>query len=354
MTALEFLGRVGIESWRLFVDSAPYLLFGFFSAGLLHGVISAETVGRHLGGRGIGPVVKAALFGVPLPLCSCGVLPAALGLRRKGASKGATLSFLVSTPETGVDSIALTYALMDPIMTIFRPIAAFVSAVAAGVCENAFGRDRAPAVQAGSSCRCGEAALPGSASLLTRLREGTRYAFVDLLGDLVPWLALGFLLAGLITVVLPPGFLASRLGGGWLARGTMLAVGIPIYICATASTPIAAALVLKGLSPGAALVFLLAGPATNLATLTSLTATLGPAATGRYVAAISVSALGLGYLLDGLYGALSISLRASAGSAPELLPAGVGLAAAALLGAAGLMAFLKNFRSGPGACPEAT
>ncbi|MDP2401683.1 MAG: permease, partial [Actinomycetota bacterium] len=127
-----FTLRVLGESAEILADASPYLLFGFLAAGLLHGVISSETVARHLGRGRLGPVVKAALFGVPLPLCSCGVLPAALGLRKQGASKGATVSFLVSTPETGVDSIALTYALMDPVMTVFRPLAAFVTAVLAG------------------------------------------------------------------------------------------------------------------------------------------------------------------------------------------------------------------------------
>ncbi|MBE0618085.1 MAG: permease, partial [Proteobacteria bacterium] len=201
-------------SWHLLADSAPYLLFGFFAAGLLHGLVSTDAVGRHLGKGKLGSVVKAALFGIPLPLCSCGVLPAALGLRKKGASKGATVSFLVSTPETGVDSIALTYALMDPVMTLARPLAAFATAVLAGVAENLLGKEAPTAEPPRLPCGCREAPLPAGTSPGRRVREGLRYAFADLLGDLAPWLAVGLLLAGLISALVPTGFVETYLGEG--------------------------------------------------------------------------------------------------------------------------------------------
>jgi len=354
MSLADFAGRVLLESWDVLADVAPYLLFGFLAAGLIHGLVPSDAVARHLGRGRFLPVLKAALLGIPLPLCSCGVLPAALGLHKKGASKGATVSFLVSTPETGVDSIALTYALMDPLMTLFRPLSAFVTAVVAGVAENLFGRSVDLAPGGRPSCGCtGETAAIGS-PVSARFRDGLRFAFRDLLGDLAPWLAAGFVLAGLISVLVPADFVSTHLGGGWLPRVVMLAVGIPLYMCATASTPIAAALVLKGLSPGAALVFLLAGPATNLASLTALAGTLGVAATARYLLSISVSALAMGTALDAVYSVLGVSARAAAGAGAEVFPPLVGAASALLLVALALWPHLPWRRRGPQTCPGAT
>ncbi|GAB4270536.1 MAG: SO_0444 family Cu/Zn efflux transporter [Deferrisomatales bacterium] len=354
MSWVDFAGRGLLESWEVLADAAPYLLFGFLAAGLIHGLVPTDLVAKHLGRGRFLPVLKAALFGIPLPLCSCGVLPAALGLRKKGASKGATVSFLVSTPETGVDSIALTYALMDPLMTLFRPLSAFVTAVVAGVAENLLGRDGEPAPPEPLPCGCADEAPASHLPLRTRVRQGFRFAFRDLLGDLAPWLAAGFVLAGLISVLVPADFVSTHLGGGWLPRVVMLAVGIPLYMCATASTPIAAALLLKGLSPGAALVFLLAGPATNLASLTALLGTLGVAATARYLLSISVSALAMGTALDAVYSALGVSAGAAAGAGAEVFPPLVGAASALLLVALALWPHLPRRRRDPQTCPGAT
>jgi uncharacterized membrane protein YraQ (UPF0718 family) len=331
MTWVDFAGRVLLESWDVLADAAPYLLFGFLAAGLIHGLVPTDLVARHLGRGRFLPVLKAALFGIPLPLCSCGVLPAAIGLRKKGASKGATVSFLVSTPETGVDSIALTYALMDPLMTLLRPVSAFFSAVVAGITENLFGKTNEPVRVEPLPCGCVDESLASHVPLRTRVRQGFRFAFRDLLGDLAPWLAAGFVLAGLISVLVPADFVSTHLGGGWLPRIVMLAVGIPLYMCATASTPIAAALLLKGLSPGAALVFLLAGPATNLASLTALAGTLGIGATARYLAAIGFSALVMGAMADLTYATLGLSAQAVTGKGAEVFPPLVGAASALLL-----------------------
>lgn len=353
MLWLEFVGSVLAESWHILADSAPYLLFGLFAAGAIHAFVSAEGVARHLGNGKIRSVVKAALFGVPLPLCSCGVLPAALGLRRKGATKGATVAFLVSTPETGVDSISLTYALMDPVMTVARPVAALATAVAAGAAENLFGGEGPAPEPPPTFCGCREAPLPGTAGRVARARDGLRYAFGDLLGDLAPWLAVGFLGAGLITALVPQGFIETHLGSGFLPLLAMLVVGVPMYTCATAATPIAAALILKGLSPGAALVYLLAGPATSMASLTVVAGTLGIKTTLRYLAALSAGALAAGAALNGMYDALGLSARALAGVSAQVFPPAVGaVSAAALIGLA-LWPRLRRLLSqaeGPLAC----
>lgn len=294
------------QCWQVLLEAAPYVLFGFFVAGLLKALVPEDVVARHLGKSSTGSVLKASLFGVPLPLCSCGVIPAAIGLRKQGASKGASAAFMVSVPETGVDSIAITWALLGPLMTLVRPLAALLSATLTGILINLLPPDaepvavEKPACGCSSSC-CGEAQTPAKPPLRTRLADGLRYAFGDLLGDIGKWLLLGIVIAGVIAALVPDDFVTRYLGSETGSLLIMLLVGIPMYICASASTPIAAALILKGLSPGAALVFLLAGPATNAATLAVVTRFFGRAATAVYLLSIALSSLLFGYLLNRLY-----------------------------------------------------
>jgi uncharacterized protein len=283
---MEFLDAC----WDILVDSSLWMLLGFFMAGLLRAFVPADIVARHLGQKRRGSVFKAALFGIPLPLCSCGVIPAAAGLRSQGASKGATASFLISTPETGVDSIAVSWALLDPLMTVLRPLSAFVTAMVTGLFIDAADRQSDPvpvlAIEApgrsgrcaGGACSCAVPQKDNPAqrpSLLRRFMDGQRFAFDDLMGDIAPWFGLGILLAAGITIFLPGDLGRMIPGGGLAAMLAMLVVSLPMYVCATASTPIAAALALKGFSPGALLVFLLAGPATNAATVIMVGRLLG-------------------------------------------------------------------------------
>ena len=267
---IEALFGIAKECWLVFKEAAPFVLFGFFAAGLLKVLIPERVIVKHLGGNGFRSVFKASLFGVPLPLCSCGVIPVAIGLRKQGASKGATASFLVSVPETGVDSVAITWALLDPLMTIIRPVSAFITALATGSLINLLPEKKAVSKTdtADSCCSANpDSSMPlAQRPLLLRLKDGVIYAFTDLLKDIGGWLLLGILIAGIISYFVPVNFVDRYLGGEYSSLLIMLIIGIPLYICASASTPIAAALVLKGLSPGAALVFLLAGPATNAAT----------------------------------------------------------------------------------------
>ncbi|MEF2231987.1 MAG: SO_0444 family Cu/Zn efflux transporter [Pseudodesulfovibrio sp.] len=326
--------------WNVLVEAAPYVLFGFFVAGLLKAYVPDAFMAAHLGGRGVKPVFKAALIGVPLPLCSCGVLPAALGLRRQGAGKGAAAAFMISTPETGVDSMAVTYALIDPIMTVVRPVAATITAVVAGLLVNAFPeREAVPTATvstgscSGPGCGCGHdhCGAADGLSVLARFVSGMRFAFGEMLGDIGRWLMLGVVVAGIISVAVPDDFLASFAGGGMISYLVMLAVALPLYVCATASTPIAASLLLKGISPGAALVFLLAGPATNGATITVMLKTLGRRATALYMAAIVGCSLGLAYAVDVLYASLGLDIRAVVAEAGETLPHWVGVIGAVVL-----------------------
>ena len=318
-------------AWFVFLESSPYMLFGFFIAGLMYVFIKPEKVARYFGGRGARPVVLSALAGIPIPLCSCGVIPAAAGLKKQGASRGATLSFLISTPETGMDSIPITYALIDPLMTIVRPIAAFFTAVVAGFSENLLGhrdddqKDAVPAVAAAPTSSPGLPSNPQTEAnpdqpLSSRVKNGLQYAFGELLGDIGPWFIFGVLLAGFIIALVPDDLIGGYLGNPLLAMAAMLVAGIPMYVCATSSTPIAAALILKGLNPGAALVFLLVGPATNVATLSMVSGMLGKRSVAIYLAAIVVCSFAMGLLVDFLYVTFQIQPMAVAGQAAELLP----------------------------------
>ncbi|MBI2344217.1 MAG: SO_0444 family Cu/Zn efflux transporter [Deltaproteobacteria bacterium] len=310
-----------IAAWQLFVGAAIYILFGLIIAGIIHLSIRKETIGRHLGARNIRAVLKAAIVGIPLPLCSCGVLPTAMSLRKEGASKAATTAFLIATPESGIDSIAVTYALIDPLMTVIRPVAAFVTALCAGIAQLIFGTDddvmpaAAPqATATATCCTCADGGRPATTvSRLSSLSRGLRYAFIDLLADITPTFLLGILLGGLISYLVPTAFIEQYLGQGWQSMLVMLFAGIPIYICAAASTPIAAALLLKGMNPGAAIVFLLAGPATNMTALPVIAKGLGWRSVAIYLTTIAVCTFAFGLVTDALYATFHINLSASIG-----------------------------------------
>ena len=269
------------------------------------------------------------------------MLPAAVSLRKQGANNGATTSFLISTPESGVDSISITYALLDPIMTVARPFVAFVTAAAAGIAENLFNPDAGntkitpdltcPVDGCCDGNNCAPEVHKHHHTFFEKLRAGFRFAIFDLWGDLAAWFFVGLILAGLIPVLIPDDVFARYMGSGLPAMLLMLAVGIPLYICATASTPIAAALILKGVSPGAALVFLLAGPATNIASLTVLTGVLGKRATAIYLTSIAVSAVVFGLVVDQVYTSFGLSAQAMVGQASEIVPLWAGLIGALVI-----------------------
>jgi len=302
---IDFVRQFILESWHILTDAAPYVIFGFFAAGLVRALMPEDAVAKHLGGRSTSSVIKAALFGIPLPLCSCGVIPAAIDLRKQGAGRGASAAFLVSTPESGVDSIAITWALLDPVMTIVRPIAAFITGAVTGILINRLPEEKTAETGVVSDCGCKDACCESSHSIrpsfAQRVISGVRYAFGELLQDIGSWLLLGVLIAGLVTTLVPDGFFELLFENQAISLVLMLLVGIPLYMCASASTPIAAALVLKGLSPGAALVFLLAGPATNAATLTVVTRFWGRRATMVYLAVIAICSLAFGWLVNEFY-----------------------------------------------------
>jgi hypothetical protein len=330
-----------MESWWLVQESSIYMIFGILVAGLLRVFLRPESVSRHLGEGRYTSVFKAALLGIPMPLCSCGVLPAAASLKKQGANNGALTAFIISTPESDIDAIALTYALTDPIMTVARPVAGFATAIGAGIAENLLHKERGgtktmPDLSCPvDGCCDGIDCLPEEHrrhhTAAEKLRAGMSYALRDLWSDIAVWFFTGVLIAGAITVAVPSDLMARYLGGGLSSMLIMLAAAVPLYICASASTPIAAALILKGVSPGAALVFLLAGPATNVTSIIVLLKIMGKRATAIYVASIALFTLGSGLLLDEIYRLLGISAQAMIGHASEIIPVWIKIAGALLL-----------------------
>ncbi|MHC4479054.1 MAG: SO_0444 family Cu/Zn efflux transporter [Planctomycetota bacterium] len=304
---LRYLKEVALDFWGTVAAMSPYLLFGFFVAGILSVLVSQRFVERHLGGAGLWPLMKASLFGVPLPLCSCGVLPVSMSLHKHGASKGSTVSFLLSTPQTGVDSIFVTLSLLGPVFAVFRPLVAFATGLIGGAFVDLFDKD--PKDDSQTPPKCTDECCDGEQKS-SRLTRGLKYGFVTLPGDIGKAMLVGLVVAAVISALVPDDFFAERLlGTGVLAMVVMMILGIPVYVCATASVPVAAVLIAKGLSPGAALVFLITGPATNAAAFTTIWKVLGHRTAMAYVLTVVVCALGSGLLLDALFPGLGGSVQ---------------------------------------------
>ena len=289
------------EVWVLTNEMSPYLLLGFLLAGLMHEFLPSTLYTNHLGKNNFRSVFLAALFGVPLPLCSCGVIPTAMGLRREGASKGSTVSFLIATPQTGVDSIIATYSLMGLPFAIIRPIAAFLTAILGGTLVNKI-EAPSPLPLWGSASKPNNQeeknkTLPFGGSL----KGAFRYAFVEMMEDIGKWLVIGLVIAGIITAAVPDSWFTAFQGNTLYSILFVLLFSIPMYLCATGSIPIALALMMKGLTPGAALVLLMAGPASNVASILIINKVLGRKTLAIYLFSIIAGAitfaLGIDYLL---------------------------------------------------------
>jgi hypothetical protein len=315
----------------LFVESAPYLLLGMLIAGVIHQLLPKKWIESTLGGKNA--VITAAFVGAPLPLCSCSVIPVAMGIRRSGASKASTASFLVSTPETGVDSIGITYALMGLPMAIARPIAAIFSAIVTGFsialfakpdtsasstvsknphscCDSVATTAASDSNEAQTSDACCSAKNTSSNRFWDNTKAICSYGFGKLLVDFMKWLLVGLFFAALVLTYVPENWMSSY-GSGPLAMILMVAISIPMYICATASTPVAVGLIMAGVSPGAALVFMLTGPATNIATLMVIKQELGNRELGLYLISLIGAALISGWVIDAIFTSYNISLSLS-------------------------------------------
>ena len=285
---VEIIIKYWNEISSLFLEMSPFLMLGLLISGLLFKIISKETISNNLGKPGLLSVIKAAIFGVPMPLCSCGVIPVAASLYKRGASKSATLSFIISTPQTGVDSILITYGMLGPLFAITRPIIALLTGFIGGLLtEQIVSKDYTTNIKVAHQ------------HPKKTIKDGLRYAFISLPQDIASPLIKGILLAGLITLLIPDNFFQNHGITGWSAMLLMALLSIPMYVCATASVPIAAGLILSGnLEPGAAFVFLTAGPATNIATISVIKNTLGNKIVCIYLSTIFICSIIFGALIN--------------------------------------------------------
>lgn len=274
-------------------EMSPYILLGLLIAGILHAFVPERLMSRHLAGKGFKSVFKAALIGIPLPLCSCGVLPTGVAMRRAGASKAATSSFLIATPQTGVDSIAATYSLLGPAFAVVRPLAALVTALGGGWL---IGKAEKHEPEAELCSVDSEDTRP--ATFAGKIKDTFVYGFHTMIRSIGKWLVVGLIIAALITIFVPENFLLALGDHPLLAMLAMLVISVPMYVCATGSIPIAMSLMLKGLSPGAALVLLMAGPAANFASVAVISRTMGRRSAAMYVGAISAGAIFFGIIID--------------------------------------------------------
>jgi len=317
--------------WQLSLAMAPYILFGLLFAGILHELVPDSIVTKHLGKDNISSVVKSTVFGIPLPVCSCGVIPLATSIKKSGASKGATLSFLISTPITGIDSIMATYGIFGWIFTLYRAVTSMIIAMVAGILTNIFDKDTSTGSVALSdskptfsavapqtttsfsmntpkqeeSCGTGEGSCCSTSNDEKKgfsFVAALKYAFVTLLGDIAKPLFWGLLLGALITVSIPDNLAELLKDKAWLSYLIVIIIAVPMYVCATASLPIAAGLMLAGVSAGAAFVFLSAGPATNTVTIGVVKKMLGTKSLVIYLGSIIIGSilfgLGLDYIFD--------------------------------------------------------
>ncbi|MGX5175446.1 SO_0444 family Cu/Zn efflux transporter [Aliikangiella sp. IMCC44653] len=323
---------------ELFIESAPWLILGLLIAGFMQWIVPMSLLKQQLGNRSLSAIIKAAIIGAPLPLCSCGVIPAAIGLRRSGASKPATVSFLVATPETGVDSVSVSYALLGPFFAIMRPIAAIFSAIYTGILVKLFVKEENSSSnnsQSEQSCCDNDEPRAARLPLSKKITNSIEFASGKLLEDITFWLILGLLLAAAIKTWVPTDFL-TQWGSGFIAMLVMALIGIPMYICATASTPIAAGFLAVGVSPGAVLVFLLAGPATNLSTMGMIRQEMGNKTLAVYLFSILSASISLGYLSDWLIQQFQLTYHQLAAQHHQMHESTLSIILALLL--AGLMA----------------
>ncbi len=315
--------------YQMFVDMSLYMVIGLLLVGFLHQVLSEEWIPKHLGKKGFTSIFKASVFGVPLPICSCGVIPFAVFLKKSGASIGAIISFLISTPQTGVDSIIATYGMMGPVFAIFRPLAAFVSGITGGglieAASNAWNLN-IPSNSTPVKCthchpqkeedNCEDSQFmksrnaPNKKTIATSFfRNIFTYAFQEMVQDIALSFLVGVAIAALITTIIPPNFFSNTIVGNSLVSGmAMILIGLPMYICSTSSIPIAISLIIAGINPGAAFVFLFVGPATNVATIATLQKALGKKVIGLYLCVLVFMALALGFLLDWVFEQVGVNI----------------------------------------------
>src|SRR5664279_622044 len=331
---------------NLTLEMSPYLILGFVFAGILHVLFPRDKIARYLGKNNFRSVLYSSLIGIPLPLCSCGVIPTSVSLYKNGASKGSTVSFLISTPQTGADSIFATYSLLGLPMAIARPIIALATGILGGLFTNFTERNK-PTQSVNTEQIVKDLKEETKPKWHNAIAEMFRYAFIEFLSDLAKWLVLGLMLAALLSVLVPDDFITKYIGNEFLSMLVSLAMAGPLYVCATGSIPIAAVLMIKGLTPGAAIVFLMAGPATNAATVTVIGKVLGRRTLITYLISIIAGSLFFGlfvdYVLPREWFTYAIHNIHHGGHVHEMFPAWVGYSSAVILTFFIINALLKTY-----------
>lgn len=293
---IEFIQRLINETIFLFLEISPYLILGFFFAGVIHTLLGESYIRKHFAKSGIASTVKATILGIPLPICSCGVIPIAESLRKDGASKSSVMSFLVSTPSSGVDSVFATYALMGPVFAVFRPIASLLSGIAVGAATHFADKEKEQVVESGNELKPEKS-----------FKDALVYGFKVLPSEIAQWLLIGVAVGGLISTLIPQDFASTYLSTPFLHYFVILLISVPLYVCATGSIPIAASLLMKGIMPGAVLAFLIAGPATNTVTLSFVYKKLGKKVAVIYLISIAITSIFLGIIFDLITGGVNVS-----------------------------------------------
>ena len=295
---MEFVHKYLHPLWDIALEMSPYLLIGFFIAGILDAFVPKTLYQRHFSGNNLRSVALACLFGIPLPLCSCGVIPTAMSLHRNGASKGAATGFMISAPQTGVDSILASVSLLGIPFAIIRPIVALITGLFGGTMVNRICGDGRADCQDNCCDSCATTPEIKKSSFSQKCKSALQYGFVDMIQDIGKWLIIGLFIAALITIFIPDDFFTQQSSSPIVNMILVLLLSIPMYLCATGSVPIAAALMLKGLGPGAALVLLMAGPATNAAAIMVINKVMGRKTLIVYLVSIIISSLAFGMFIE--------------------------------------------------------
>jgi uncharacterized membrane protein YraQ (UPF0718 family) len=294
--------------WQFLLEAAPWLLIGFLFAGLLKAFVPSHIIFRLVGKGNVKSILIATLVGIPLPLCSCGVIPTGVALYEQGASRAATIAFLIATPATTVTAILLTLGMLGWKFTVAYIIAAFVVAIVSGLLALVFLKETArqvPGDKPACGCEAGDrpsdhncdvSGVSHGHGLRERVAVTFRYGFVDMVGDIGHWILIGLVAAAIISALVPENYIAEYLGGGVLSLLIMAIVATPIYICSTASVPLVVALVASGMDPAAGLVFLILGPATNLSTVLVIGKAMGKKTIALYVISIMALSIAVAYL----------------------------------------------------------
>lgn len=301
---MEIISQIFTNTWYYTKEASPWLLTGFLFAGLLKAFVPSEILLKYLGGRNIGSILRATLVGIPLPLCSCGVIPTGIGMYKQGASISSTLAFFIATPATTITAIMLSFGMIGSKFTLVWIIACFSIAVLIGILSLFFLKDKPKdlkkniekehtfKIQKIFNCKNCQNIFGG------KMKEVFRYGFIEMVGEIGVYIFIGLLAAGIISALIPPGFIGKNLGTGVLPLLIIVLIATPMYVCSTASIPLVASLIAKGMHPALGIAFLIAGPATNISPILAIGKVMGKKTALLYLISIIVFSILITFILE--------------------------------------------------------